>query len=64
MLYISTRNNTDTYTAHRALHEEYAPDGGFYVPFYLPTFSSDALNYFTKKQLWKIPAQNCPQLFS
>ena len=64
MLYISTRNNTDTYTAHRALHEEYAPDGGFYVPFYLPTFSSDALNYFTKKPAYETMAEILNLFFS
>lgn len=33
MLYISTRNNIDSYTAYRALHEETAVDGGFFAPF-------------------------------
>ncbi len=33
MLYISTRNNVDSYTAHRALHEAAASDGGLYTPF-------------------------------
>lgn len=46
MLYVSTRNTDDTYTAYRALHETYAPDGGFYVPFYLPSFSKDELASF------------------
>lgn len=40
MLYVSTRNTTDTFTAHHALHEAFAPDGGIYVPFHLPEFSS------------------------
>lgn len=44
MLYVSTRNINETYTAHRAVHEEFAPDGGFYVPFYLPLFSAEELN--------------------
>ncbi len=43
MLYVSTRNTTDTYTAYRALHEVNAPDGGSYVPFHLHTFSSAEL---------------------
>lgn len=43
MLYVSTRNTTDTFTAYRALHEERAPDGGFYVPFRLPHFSEEML---------------------
>lgn len=41
MLYLSTRNKADTYTAHRALNEPMAPDGGFYVPFHLPVFTQD-----------------------
>lgn len=36
MLYVSTRNRTDSYTAHRALHEQHAADGGLFVPFQLP----------------------------
>ena len=36
MLYATTRNKTDTYTAHRALWEDRAPDGGFFVPFRMP----------------------------
>ena len=31
MLYLSTRNTTDCYTAYRALNESQAPDGGFFV---------------------------------
>lgn len=38
MLYVSTRNKNDTFTAYRALHEEKAPDGGCYVPFHLPVY--------------------------
>ncbi len=33
MLYATTRNKTDTYTAYRALYDDRAPDGGFYIPF-------------------------------
>ncbi len=43
MLYVSTRNNTDVYTAYRALHESNAPDGGYYFPFRLPHLSPDEL---------------------
>ncbi len=43
MLYVSTRNRTDSYTAHRALHENRAPDGGMYVPFQLPQFSKEEI---------------------
>ena len=43
MLYLSTRNTTDCYTAYRALNEMQAPDGGFYVPFRLQKFSDKEL---------------------
>ena len=33
MLYVSTRNASETHTARKALLETRAPDGGFYVPF-------------------------------
>ena len=41
MLYISTRNINDSYTANRALHEEFAPDGGMYVPFHIPAITAE-----------------------
>lgn len=33
MLYVTTRNNVDTFTAQRALAENRGPDGGLYLPF-------------------------------
>lgn len=44
MLYVSTRNVADTYTAYHALHEERAPDGGFYVPFHIPVLTDGELS--------------------
>ena len=41
MLYISTRNINDSYTAYRALHEEFAPDGGLYIPFRIPAITAE-----------------------
>lgn len=39
MLYVTTRNDRDAYTAHRAIFENYGPDGGVYVPFTLPEYT-------------------------
>ncbi len=39
MLYVSTRNKADSFTAYRAMREEYTSDGGLYVPFHLPSFT-------------------------
>ena len=39
MLYVTTRNSRDAYTAHRALCEMRGPDGGLYVPFRKPNLT-------------------------
>lgn len=49
MLYITTRSNTDTYTSHRALSSDTAPDGGHYVPFRLPQFSVSEIRQLKEK---------------
>lgn len=36
MLYLSTRNKADVYTAHSTLQNDYAPDGGQFVPYHFP----------------------------
>ena len=49
MLYVSTRNAGDSYTAYRALHENYAPDGGLFAPYRLPVFSNEECKRFVEK---------------
>ncbi len=39
MLYVSTRNANETYTATRTLMEDFAPDGGGFLPFRMPEYS-------------------------
>ena len=41
MLYITTRNHQDAYTAQRALRESRGPDGGMYLPFHAPSYSAE-----------------------
>ena len=41
MLYVTTRNDQQVYTAHRALTESRGPDGGLYVPFRDPVISKE-----------------------
>lgn len=43
MLYVSTRDHTNTYTAHRALFEQEASDGGMFVPFCLPELTQNEI---------------------
>lgn len=50
MLYVTTRNDRETFTAQKALTEDRALDGGFYVPFREPKFSEEEL-----AQLWAQP---------
>lgn len=49
MLYVSTRNTADSYTAYRALHENCAPDGGLFAPYHLPIFSVKERNEFVNR---------------
>lgn len=49
MLYLSTRNNSDAFTAQRVLRENRAPDGGLYAPFRLPLFSPEEIGAFGGK---------------
>lgn len=43
MLYLSTRNKADSFTAYRVLHTAAAPDGGMFVPMQLPVQDDVAL---------------------
>lgn len=43
MLYITTRGQKDAFTAHRTLHNNFAPDGGCFAPFKMPEFDRDFL---------------------
>lgn len=49
MLYVTTRSNAEIYTANRALREEWAPDGGLYVPFREPSFTQEELLELAQK---------------
>jgi len=43
MLYVSTRDYRNTYTAHRTLFEQCASDGGMFAPFRLPEFTREEI---------------------
>lgn len=43
MLYITTRENKDAYTAARTLAQDKAADGGVYVPFRLPEYTKEEI---------------------
>ena len=64
MLYISTRSETETYTAHVALMRKCAADGGNIIPFRLPEFSYDAVHELKNKPYNQIMADILNQFFS
>ena len=64
MLYATTRNQKETYTAQRALCEKRAPDGGFYVPFRHPAFDPEALEALEGKPFRDTAAELINLLFN
>ncbi len=56
MLYLSTRNKNDSYTAYRALHEEHAPDGGMFVPLQMPVYTTEELEKLKDASFGQIAA--------
>lgn len=63
MLYVTTRNNKDTFTAHRALTENRAPDGGFYIPFRMPRFDKEQIESLAKRPFSQCTADILNLLF-
>lgn len=57
MLYTSTRDETDVYTAARTLAGDRAADGGLYVPFRLPQFSWQEIQDISKQSFGQTVAQ-------
>ena len=49
MLYVTTRDSRDAYTANRALSENRCPEGGFYVPMRFPHFEKDEIAALAEK---------------
>lgn len=64
MLYLTTRNQSDAYTAYRALHEERAQDNGMFVPFKLPVYSSSEIAGLKDKGFCQVVADILNAFFS
>ena len=43
MLYVTTRNKYDTYTAYKANQSDRGPDDGLYLPFRFPELSQEEI---------------------
>ena len=63
MLYVTTRNKEEVYTAHKALTESRASDGGFYVPFHIPVFSAEEIGALEKKSFGQCVSEVLNKLF-
>lgn len=64
MLYVTTRNNRDAYTAQRALRENRGPDGGLYVPFREPKFAPEQIDALAEKSFNQCVAELLNLLFN
>lgn len=64
MLYVTTRNNRDAYTAQRALRENRGPDGGLYLPFRTPKFSPADIDALAEKPFGQCVADVLNLLFN
>ena len=57
MLYATTRNSQETFTAHWAMTGDRAPDGGFFVPYRQPYFEKSHLDDFLSMSFLEVTAE-------
>lgn len=64
MLYVTTRNNQDAYTAQRTLRENRGPDGGMFVPFRAPHIPQEEMEALAEKPFNQNVAEILNRLFN
>ncbi len=64
MLYISTLDKNDVHTAYKALHCNYAENGGSFVPFHLTKYSKEDIYGLRSKSFGDTVAQVINMFFS
>ena len=64
MLYVTTREKNDAYTAHRTIVGDFGPDGGVYLPFRMPLFTKEQLTEMTEKSFGQNVADMLNLFFS
>jgi threonine synthase len=64
MLYVTTRNEHNAYTAHRAIHTPKGTDGGEFVPFRMPEFTSEEIAALQEKSFGQCVADMLNRFFS
>lgn len=63
MLYLTTRNKNDAYTAHRTYLADRAPDGGLYHPFRMVTWDRQQVLALAEKPFGECVAETLNQFF-
>ena len=64
MLYVTTRNKHDAYTAHRTLLADRAPDGGLYLPFRMVTLDRQQVLALADKSFGQCVAETLNRFFA
>lgn len=64
MLYVTTRNTDEVFTAYHTFTKDRPEDGGFYIPFRMPEFSREEILSFTDKSFGQIVAELLNSFFS
>ena len=63
MLYTTTRNDRDAFTAQRVLSENRGPDGGMYLPFQAPAYTAGELDAMAAMPMGQRIAEVLNRLF-
>lgn len=63
MLYVTTRNNIDVYTVQRTLSQNRAADGGLFLPFHSPAFSTEEIAALKEKPFNQCMAELLNRMF-
>lgn len=64
MLYVTTRNNRDAFTAHKVLRGDRAQDGGMYLPLHMQGFSVEEIASLKEKTFGEAVAMVLNRLFN
>ena len=64
MLYATTRSKTESYTAYRVLSQDFAPDGGFFLPFRMPKYDRVQIQKMKDQSFGETVAQVLNLFFS
>lgn len=64
MLYATTRSKTESYTAYRVLFQDFAPDGGLFLPFRMPKYDRAQIEKMKDQSFGETVAQVLNLFFS